>query len=332
MDRNELAELKAELRRMQSRVEELESAAPEPVVNRRHMLRGLGAAAVGAAAGGLAFAHPAAATDGGNIIIGNIVQTAESPTMLTAAPGSWNDQGAFTVTNDATLGGSLAGLAASKSMITAYADSAQDSKHHIGMLAISTTGVGAKLDGPVPLKLSDASGAGAPNQAGLDDLVGSFRVNAGDLWFCVANSGGHQWRRITGPGEAGSYHALTPGRVYDSRFVSGRISSGANATLSVANTIDPLTGAPAITDFVPALATAVVANVTVVGTASGGYLAVNPGGVTAVTASTINWSAAGQILANGITLTLNASRQVTVVCGGGGAATDYIIDVLGYYL
>ena len=75
-----------------------------------------------------------------------------------------------------------------------------------------------------------------------------------------------------------------------------------------------------------------MANVTVVGTASGGYLAVNPGGVTAVTASTINWSAAGQILANGITLTLNASRQVTVVCGGGGAATDYIIDVLGYYL
>ena len=62
MDHNELAELKAELRRMQSRVEELESAAPEPVVNRRHLLRGLGAAAVGAAAGGLAFAHPAAAT------------------------------------------------------------------------------------------------------------------------------------------------------------------------------------------------------------------------------------------------------------------------------
>ena len=329
MDHNELAELKAELRRMQSRVEELESAAPEPVVNRRHMLRGLGAAAVGAAAGGLAFAHPAAATDGGSIIIGDQTQTVQSPTSITATGAGFASapfQSAFTVTNDASYSNTTSAF----SMITAYADGGQTSGQYIGLLAASKTGIGAKLDGPTPLKLTDNTLAGAPDQA--NGLAGMFRVDNGDLWYCVSASGTHRWRRLTGPGEAGSYHALTPGRVYDSRFVSGRISSGANATLSVANSINTLTGAVAITDFVPALATAVVANVTVVGTASGGYLAVNPGGVTAVTASTINWSAAGQILANGITLTLNASRQVTVVCGGGGAATDYIIDVLGYYL
>jgi len=57
---------------------------------------------------------------------------------------------------------------------------------------------------------------------------------------------------------------------------------------------------------------------------------VNPGGTTVVSASSINWSAAGQILANGISLTLNSSREITVIAGGAGS-TQFIIDILGYY-
>ena len=57
----------------------------------------------------------------------------------------------------------------------------------------------------------------------------------------------------------------------------------------------------------------------------------NPGGDTVEGASTINWSAAGQTLANGVALTLNGSRQLTVVAGGPGS-TNFIIDISGYWL
>ena len=122
MDHNEIATLKAELHRMQARLDELEARPDEPV-NRRNMLRGIGAAAAGAAVGGLAFARPAAASDGNNLVIGNDSQTAQTPTWLIPS-SSWSYDtgrvaGAFTVTNDSSLNNINAGL----SCISAYADS-----------------------------------------------------------------------------------------------------------------------------------------------------------------------------------------------------------------
>ncbi|MDO8390457.1 MAG: hypothetical protein Q7V57_08215 [Actinomycetota bacterium] len=332
MDRSELNELKADLRRMQSRIDELETeVAAEAPVNRRNMLRGLGAAAVGAAAGGLAFAHPAAATDGGSILIGNSLLAAESPTMLVPGNASWSSSplvGAFTVSNDA----SFVNINAALSCITAYADSSQTSGHDIGLWAASNTGIGAKLDGPIPLKLTENYGDGAPTIGG-SGTTGQFKVNGGDLWFCAGDSSGAsaKWRRITGPGEAGSLHPTTPTRVYDSRFVDGPLSTGANRSVSVANSIDTATGAVVTADFVPAQASAISANITVTNTAAGGFLAINPQGDTTAHASIINWSP-GQNVANGVTLTLNSSnRQLTVIAGGGGVC-DFIVDILGYYL
>jgi hypothetical protein len=58
---------------------------------------------------------------------------------------------------------------------------------------------------------------------------------------------------------------------------------------------------------------------------------VNPGGTTAVTACSINWTA-GQTIANGIVCKLNASRQLTVVAGGSSTSANFIIDITGYYL
>ncbi|MCU1361595.1 MAG: hypothetical protein JWN99_2884, partial [Ilumatobacteraceae bacterium] len=48
-------------------------------------------------------------------------------------------------------------------------------------------------------------------------LVGELESVDGDLYFCVAAGTPGTWRKITGPGVAGGFHALTPGRVYDSR-------------------------------------------------------------------------------------------------------------------
>ena len=157
--------------------------------------------------------------------------------------------------------------------------------------------------------------------------------SAGVIWFCVAGGTPGTWRMLSGPLTAGAFTPVTPARVYDSRLstyaLHGVLGSGQNRPISVANSFD-VNGTPVTANFVPIGATAVFANVTVVDTTGNGWLAINPGGTTAVSASSINWSASGQILANGISLTLNATRQITVVNGSSGS-TNFIIDVLGYY-
>jgi hypothetical protein len=70
--------------------------------------------------------------------------------------------------------------------------------------------------------------------------------------------------------------------------------------------------------------------VTVVETQGSGFLTINPGGNVDIAAAAINWSASNLILNNGVILTLNGARELTVVCGGGGA-TQFVIDVTGYY-
>ena len=158
----------------------------------------------------------------------------------------------------------------------------------------------------------------------------------GNVWYCYEAGTPGKWRKLAGPGTAGAFHAITPTRVYDSRAAAptpGLLTNGNNRLVSVADGRD---GAGAITaaNIVAAGATAVAANITITGTTGGfGYLAINPGGNTIEGASTINWSAAGLTIANGVTLTLNASRQLTVICGGGASAsTHFLIDIAGYYL
>lgn len=331
MDTNELDQLKADLRRMQARLEQLEAPVEEPV-NRRNMLRGIGAAAAGAAVGGLAFARPAAAAPVD--MFTESTYTAQAPTEIVLG-SSWDPDatggdfiGGFTVTTDPNF----TNLNAALSCIVGYADSSLGGGHNIGLFGASKAGIGAKLDGPIPLKLTDESSSGAPSQA--SGTRGQFKVDDGDLWFCVTSSGSLRWRKITGTGVAGGFHAVTPGRVYDSRPGNGGVGplgTGANRTISVANRINPVGGATVETNFIPAGAIAVTLNVTAVTTVGNGFLAVNPGGNTTVGASALNWTA-GQTIANGIVCALNTSRQLTVIAGGTATSTNFIIDITGYYL
>jgi hypothetical protein len=156
----------------------------------------------------------------------------------------------------------------------------------------------------------------------------------GDLWYCYAGGTPGSWRRLAGATTAGSFHAVTPFRVYDSRAAApapGPLAAGSSRDVSVADARDTTSGAVVTANAVPAGATAIACNLTVVNTAGGGFLTVNPGGVTTVTAASVNWTAAGQVLNNGIIAAIDpATRLVTVVCGGGGA-TDVVLDVTGYY-
>jgi hypothetical protein len=128
---------------------------------------------------------------------------------------------------------------------------------------------------------------------------------------------------------------ISPKRVFDSRFNApvGALGLGANRVVSVANSyiVDSATvDAP---NLVPAGAKAIAYNVTITNTVGSGYLSVNPGDAVALASSSINWSASGQSMANGLVVTLDTSRQVKVFCGGStGAASDFIIDILGYYV
>ncbi|MGD9703757.1 MAG: hypothetical protein AB7Q42_18235 [Acidimicrobiia bacterium] len=156
----------------------------------------------------------------------------------------------------------------------------------------------------------------------------------GDLWYCTATGTPGVWRKLSGPASSGAFHAITPARVYDSRAAAptpGPLANGANRLISVADQRNLSTGAVVTSDIVPPRATAVACNLTVVNTVGSGFLLLNPGGDTTIGAAMVNWWAAGQILNNGVVATLNATRQLTVICGGGGT-TDFVLDVTGYFL
>ena len=127
---------------------------------------------------------------------------------------------------------------------------------------------------------------------------------------------------------------MPPTRVYDSREAEpapGALSTGQTRTISVADGRAISGGAVTVPNLVPPGATAIAYNFTVTNTAGAGFLTLNPGGNTTVTSSAINWSAAGQILTTGGLVSINPNREVTVIAGGPGS-TDFLLDVVGYYL
>ena len=82
---------------------------------------------------------------------------------------------------------------------------------------------------------------------------------------------------------------------------------------------------------VPPGATAITFNLTVTDTTGLGFAAVAPGDAASTDTSTINWTAAGMVVANATMVQLDTARQVKVFVGGTpGASTHFIIDVTGY--
>ncbi len=364
--RREIAELRGELRDLQrlnapKRVPLSERQATNPehapaeptpqVISRRHALRTAGAVTAGAVAGGLATiatAAPAAATPGsfsgdpvalqadaqngtglvatsiaGSAIVAT-TSAANNPAIDAQNPNSCGvaGQGAIGVFGEAMPGGTIGVL---------------------GTAGATVSGTGGKFTGPTGATVwgtdvtvqFQPSNNPAPVASSAAHNQGALIVdNAGALWYCVTSGTPGTWRQLSGATTAGAYHPVTPGRVYDSRCAQpspGAISSGSIRLLSVAAQRNITTGAVTNPNFIPANATAVFANVAVVNTVDAGYLTINPGGVTTISASTINWGTSNQTQSNGVSLTLDNARQVTVIAGGPGA-TDFLIDVFGYWL
>ena len=87
---------------------------------------------------------------------------------------------------------------------------------------------------------------------------------------------------------------------------------------------------------IPSTAKAVTYNLTVTRTEGAAFLAIIPANAGFGGISSINWTTPNADIANGGTVGLGHSGQtgpgsVKVICGGVNAATQYIIDVTGYY-
>lgn len=208
-----------------------------------------------------------------------------------------------------------------------------------GVLGSATLGTGVSGDGSAfdlraigsgRIGMVAATGP-APSVSATGSTGTIARDASGALWYCYAAD---RWQRLGGPTTAGAFVPVTPFRVYDSREPApepGRISAGQNRLVSVKDARSLEDGSITISNAVPAGASAVAFNVTVVNTAIRGFLYVADGGATEVGASTINWSSDGLVVANSAIVKISASRQVKVFCGGLGS-TDFIIDIAGYYL
>lgn len=109
---------------------------------------------------------------------------------------------------------------------------------------------------------------------------------------------------------------------------------GTNRVVSIADAHDLATGNVTVANVVPAGATAVNYNLTVVApTNTTGFASLMPGDASTFTVASINWSAVGQTIANASTVPLDSGRQVKVFVGSGLAGSAHvIIDIVGYYM
>jgi hypothetical protein len=346
-------------------------ARERSVSSRREVLRRWGAAAAGATAVGLAAlpgkaaAAPlpvdAAAATGDALSVGRI-NTFTNTTELTLPPdgngaslfshvlavqdGAWRTTRIpYTEARDETDPKGVGGSAGVASLVGAYVMHGgyfQTNSSLRGSAGVVARGINAGAYGVVTsggraaMRL-ERSGLQFPPPERVDTHnEGEIVVDSNsDLWYCVATGAPGTWRKLSGAATAGQFHAITPVRAYDSRYLSsvdsgvGPMIGGDARTVSVADAYAPDTTTLTVTGAVPAGATAVAYNVTVADTGPAGFLAVSPGDATAITASTINWSGAGSVLANSSVVKLDASRRIKVFCRG--SATHVIIDVLGFY-
>jgi hypothetical protein len=295
-----------------------------------------------------AFANP-------DLTLGSVSNTASAPTGV-AVIGSnigygigVTDNGLSSLpgnaTNSAVLGHcrATAGNAFSKA-VTGYASGPgigvlgfTDDANGIAVYALaqsagtalycaSTAGVAASFDGD-QAAISIATSKAPPQSSSLSHVGGHVIGDSNkDVWLCVANGTPGTFRKLGGPATAGQLHLLpSTVRVYDSRvgFAPLDVQKG-QLDASSERAID-MTKA---SSGVPAGATAVVVNLTVTNTDAAGWLALFKNGIAWPGNSSINWDHPSQTIANLAVVALDATAKIKARCVG---ATDFVIDVIGYY-
>lgn len=135
-------------------------------------------------------------------------------------------------------------------------------------------------------------------------------------------------------GDKPVFVSIEPTRILDTRNnvgLTGRFADAVPRDLQVTGSV-PVAGGGART-VVPAGATGVALNVTVVNTSSDGFLSVRPSGATGEPlTSNVNF-VSGQIVPNAVNVDLPANGRVQIwfEAWTNGGTSDVLVDVVGYY-
>ncbi|MFN8038641.1 MAG: hypothetical protein U0Q07_05455 [Acidimicrobiales bacterium] len=198
--------------------------------------------------------------------------------------------------------------------------------------ATNTNGVSVFGQGLVGLASSAAGvnvrtyGFGLPpQQRSSAQLAGDLASDINkDLWYAVADGTPGTWRKVAGPGTAGALHVLpTTTRVYDSRPFPPNTGVKGTMTAGQTRAID-CTYAGAV----PAGATAVLINITIVSSSPAGFLAAFRNGISWPGNSSVNWDHTGATVANTTVVAVNAGGILNLYASN---PVDVLIDVIGYY-
>lgn len=301
--------------------ETADAVAAPASVDRRAMLGSVGRVAAGALAGGAAAAvalpaSPAAAVPG--TFTGNPAVTA------TADPG-----GVAVLATSQSAGATIDGNNNGTGAVLGFA----------GILGRSGAGYGGQFrGGAADLRLgsSGAANLGGPasrsTAAGhaLGELV--LDTNTGDLWLsaevaAIGSTG--RWRKLGGPGAVGTLHLLAATRrVYDSRAGFAPLGVQKGIFVDATRTISATAASSGVPTGASTGARAVLVNLAVTNTNSGGFAALFPAGIGWPGNASINWGLPNTSISNSAVVGVDTAGQF--LCKVQGTA-DVIVDVVGYY-
>ena len=325
--------------------------------SRRNVLKLAGAAAAGSALALASRGGTVAAADGQSVNAGQTVSTSSGSRATTVVEYS-NANGPVVQYNGADVTANIFlardvptsagfnpdGAATFPSALAGYAFRAVNNGvyGYTQRIGYGTVGFGA-VAGSIGVLASGVKAAaelrpngGSPVARTDPHNLGELVMDTdGNLWLCVAPgtpATGASCPAPPAPAASTPSRRPAPTTSRVAQPAPGALASGASRTLSVARKRNTVNGADEGV-LVPAGASAISCNVTVVNTLAGGFVTLNPGGTTTVDGATVNWSGSGQILNNGVIVRLNDALEVTAVVGGTAATrTDLVIDVTGYFL
>jgi hypothetical protein len=337
-----IAALEARLDRIEGRVggsRARRSGSPGPndarvgdaETSRRDMLKGAGLLASITVGHVALSAEPAAAADQTLLVGVSNTGTADTKLTKTTVGGA-----AFIGENSSASGlaDGLRGVADSSAGAGVFGSS----RDGYGVYGSTTNGYSIYASGR--FGLGQHSSVPGPPTDGTYDLGDLVRDSAGNIWACVtagsASAGVAQFRKVAGASASGQLHLLAaPLRAYDSRpgevqFAAsggdGAITAGSDRVVSLAL---GRSGTNPVQTAVPQGSSGALVNLTITDTVGGGYATLYSNAVPFPGTSTTNWINNGMTIASTTTTAVDSLSRVKLRCAG--QATQFIIDVIGYY-
>jgi hypothetical protein len=325
--------------------------------DRRALLRKLAIGGAGAAAGAVMLSNgKASAADGDPVNAGETV-TSTSPTIIdyegpavTEGPSAFN-AGPRVPAANAPFPAGVGGYGDATIANGVHGSTTAAAGFGVVAANLATGPAAGNTTDPVPTALAIASSGahlrllagGVQGPTPGDHAAGELYVDAdGTLWFTVpapttADATAVRFVKLAGTPTAGSFHAINPQRVFDTRQpgypapLRGQMAPNTNRVVSVADGRSA-NGTVTLANAVPAGATAVQINLTAANMTGPNFLSVTAGNVSTTETSLVNWGPGDIQIANTVTVPVDATRSIRVYNGNQAGSTDVIVDVFGYYL